>query len=81
MQEIILSKYPDLEGTMQCHVCGGTMLPCTLSSTFPVGREKLVVSNIKAYRCTNCQEIVYPASEAQRIEDALLEGRKGEEGA
>lgn len=81
MKEIVLSNHADQEGVKTCHVCGGTMLPCTVSGTYTLRAETMIVSNIKAYRCTSCQEIVYSATEAKRIEFALNAKLAGEEGA
>ena len=61
----------------RCFRCGEGMDQVTASMVYTYNDEKIRVTNIQLYRCPNCKENIYPASEAELIEDALKKASEG----
>lgn len=53
--------------------CGNKMVQKKISSTFNVNGEQIIIDNIKAYVCENCQTEVYTSREAKKIEKKIKE--------
>lgn len=69
--QLTLRDHNDMEGTRICHECRGCMLPCTIFYSIQMKKTKVTLANIKAYKCTNCEEILFLSSEVKLMEEAI----------
>ena len=69
--EVVLPEHEHSKKSFICYNCKAHMMPCTGSEIYFVDEKKIRVSNIKMYRCPECKEVVYSATEAGRIEEAV----------
>jgi YgiT-type zinc finger domain-containing protein len=56
-----------------CHACGNPKMdPCITTGMFNVHGNSYIVTNINAWECPFCTEIVYSSQEAAMIERAII---------
>ena len=69
-KEVTLPDHEKATGTRVCHVCHGTMNPCTHEKTFnlPHQNAKVKVSGIQVHKCEECGEMIYSSAEVKLIE-------------
>lgn len=56
-----------------CHICGETMYPTLESEEYAFDGIKIVVDDVRVFRCTRCGEGILESEEAKRIEKIILE--------
>ena len=55
-----------------CHICGNKMFPAIKDFVYQHKNKEVVVRNINCFKCSCCNEVIYAAEEAKRIEAAVM---------
>ena len=54
---------------MKCPKCGANAEKSTTSETIEMGFGLLIIRNVPCYKCTECDEVLYPADVLRKIEE------------
>lgn len=54
-----------------CGECGGIMLPTTIDQEFHFNGKDIVLKGLNAYKCEDCNEIVFEKEEVKMIEQLV----------
>ena len=57
-----------MEGYKVCEECGGKMLPTTIDQEFHFNGKTIVLKGLNAYKCEDCDEVVFEKEEVKMIE-------------
>lgn len=71
MLEIVLPEHSEKQRSHICPDCDRMMIPCVVSELYKFKSREIVVSNIQAYKCSECGLEIFSHKEAEMIENAL----------
>lgn len=57
-----------MEDYKVCEECGGKMLPATIDQEFHFNGKTIVLKGLNAYKCEDCDEVVFEKEEVKMIE-------------
>ena len=57
-----------MEDYKVCEECGGKMFPTTIDQEFHFNGKTIVLKGLNAYKCEDCDEVVFEKEEVKMIE-------------
>ncbi len=61
---------------MKCQVCGATAEKGLTTSVTDLGGCLIIVRNVPCYKCSECNEVIYPGDVVQHLERIIETAKK-----